>query len=407
LQAQPSTRGRRIAIAVAAAAAVALWLVAAGWLWRTSVPSLHLSGLDVHRYFSAREIARARSFSRGEWVLWVLGTTTPLVALLILSRRMPPVVRGMGLGRVSAAIVVGMVTLTTLWFVALPFSIAELWWQHHWGLGPFDVGAWLTAQWASLGATAVSVMAAIAIAVGLAGWLGRNWWLAGAPVFVAIFAFFAFVQGWAGAAGTHPIRDPGLRARIDRIERVEGVSAPVRVQSVHDQTNEINAFSAGFGPSTRVVLWDTLLDGRLSGREVDVVVAHELGHVKSGHILKSLGWFALLAFPLAFLVEWGTRRRGGVANPANIPLALLVLTVASLAFAPLVNAVSRRYEAEADWRALNATRDPAAATRLFQNFARTSLQEPSPPFLDYLWLENHPTLAQRIAMAQAFRARSG
>ena len=72
-----------------------------------------------------------------------------------------------------------------------------------------------------------------------------------------------------------------------------------------------------------------------------------------------------------------------------------------------MNVVSRRYEAEADWRALNATRDPAAASRLFQDFARTSLQEPNPPLLDYLWLETHPTLAQRIAMAQAFRARSG
>ncbi len=181
----------------------------------------------------------------------------------------------------------------------------------------------------------------------------------------------------------------------------------MRVLPVHQVTSQANAFSAGFGPSTHVVIWDTLLDGRFSNREVDVVVAHELGHVKSRHIVKSLGWFALLAFPLAFLVEWATRRSGGVANPANIPLALLVLTIASLAMTPLVNAVSRRYEAEADWRALRATNDPAAATRLFRDFARTSLQEPNPPLLDYLWLENHPTLAQRIAMANAFRQRGG
>jgi hypothetical protein len=49
----------------------------------------------------------------------------------------------MGLGRISSAIVAGMVLLVTLWFVALPFSLADLWWQHHWGLGPFDVGSWL------------------------------------------------------------------------------------------------------------------------------------------------------------------------------------------------------------------------------------------------------------------------
>ena len=59
--------------------------------------------------------------------------------------------------------------LVTLWFVGLPFSLADLWWQHHWGLGPFDVVAWLAAQWSTLGPEAVSVMATIVLLVGLAG----------------------------------------------------------------------------------------------------------------------------------------------------------------------------------------------------------------------------------------------
>jgi STE24 endopeptidase len=80
-----------------------------------------------------------------------------------------------------------------------------------------------------------------------------------------------------------------------------------------------------------------------------------------------------------------------------------VLTLASLAAAPIENAVSRRYEAEADWAALQATRDPAAATRLFRSFARTSLQQPNPPAWEYVLLQTHPTLAQRIAMAQRWR----
>jgi len=79
-----------------------------------------------------------------------------------------------------------------------------------------------------------------------------------------------------------------------------------------------------------------------------------------------------------------------------------VLVVLGFATAPIANAVSRRYEAEADWEALNATRDPASARKLFADFQRTSLQQPSPPTWDYLWLENHPTIAQRIAMAEAW-----
>jgi STE24 endopeptidase len=71
------------------------------------------------------------------------------------------------------------------------------------------------------------------------------------------------------------------------------------------------------------------------------------------------------------------------------------------------NVVSRRYEAEADWRSLNATRDPASTRKLFQTFERTSLDNPSPPTWDYLWLETHPTLAQRIAMVEQWRKRNG
>jgi Zn-dependent protease with chaperone function len=393
---------RYVLLGLAGLACATGWIVAAIYLWRTAVPALHLSGLDVHRYFSADELARARRYGRGERVLWLLATLAPLVALVVLSRRAPRIVRGLGLGRVNSAIVIGMVVLVTLWFVSLPFSLADLWWQHHWGLGPFDVTAWLTDQWAPLAATAAFATATIAIAVGLAGRLGRNWWLAGAPVFVAIAVLFGFVGGWSGEAGTHAVRSAALRERVARIERVEGVSAPVRVQPVHRWTRQANAFTVGFGPSTRVVLWDTLLDGRFSAGQVDVVVAHELGHVKSRHILKGLAWFALFAFPLAFLVEVATRRRGGIANPAHVPLALLVLSVVALVVAPFVNAVSRRYEAEADWHALRATHDPASAQKLFENFARTSLADPDPPLLDYLWLENHPTLMQRIAMAERF-----
>jgi STE24 endopeptidase len=84
---------------------------------------------------------------------------------------------------------------------------------------------------------------------------------------------------------------------------------------------------------------------------------------------------------------------------------VLVLTVLALLTAPIQNAVSRRYEAEADWRALNATRDPGSARQLFESFERTSLEDPDPGVLDYLWLENHPTLMQRIAMARAWPGR--
>jgi STE24 endopeptidase len=400
------TATRIARVATLAAAAVA-WCVGAWLLSRTSVPSLHLSGLDERRFFSAYQLERARSYSRGEQALFVVSVVAQLAALVVLVRLLPRSVRSMGLGRVGSAIVAGMVLIVTLWFVDLPFSLADLWWQSHWGLGPFDVLSWLAAQWSTLGPEAIFAMATIVLLVGLAGRF-RRWWLVAWPVVVAFAAFFAFVSGWIAAAASHPLHDPALSADVVRLERAEHVQGtPVRVEDVSSWTDQANAFTAGFGPSTHVVVWDTVLDERFSRAEQDVVIAHELGHVRSRHIPKAIGWTALLVLPTLWLLALATRRRGGVGDPANLPYVILVLTILSLLTAPVQNAVSRRYEAEADWRALNATRDPAADASLFQQFGRTSLEEPNPPLLDYVWLENHPTLAQRIAMAQAWRARNG
>jgi STE24 endopeptidase len=396
-------RSHKTLLAVGAAV---VWGVCAWLLTRTSVPSLHLSGLDEHRLFSEHAIHRSGSYSRGSQLLWLGGTLTSLAALGILVWRLPRSIRGMGLGRIGSAIVAGVVLIVTLWFAGLPFALAQLWWDHHYGLGPFSVGAWLGSQWALLGAEVAAIMLAIVLLVGFAGRWPRGWWLASAPTIVAIAAAFAFVEGWAASAGTHPLRDPALRADVTRIERVEHVQGtPVRVQNVSSFTSQANAFTTGFGPSTHVVIWDTLLDGRFSRGEIDVVIAHELGHVRSRHVMKAIGWSALVVLPTLWIVALVTRRRGGIADPANLPLAIFVLAVLALLTAPVQNAVSRRYEAEADWRALNATRDPASMQKLFQGFEQTSLEEPNPPLFDYLWLENHPTLMQRIAMAQQWRLR--
>ena len=288
----------------------------------------------------------------------------------------------------------------------MPFSLVDLWWQHHWGLGPFDVAAWLSSQWAVLAPEVVSAMLTIVVLVGLAGRFKR-WWLIATPLFVLIAALYAFGSAYLVGGSTHRLRSAALRADVVRIERIEHVTGtPVRVEDVSKWTNQANAFTVGFGPSTHVIVWNTLLDGRFSRGEEDVVLAHELGHVRSRHILKALGWTALIVGPTLWLVAFATRRRGGLGDPANLPLAVLILALLALATAPLQNAVSRRYEAEADWRALNATRDPASASQLFRSFERTSLEQPSPSLGDYLWLENHPTLMQRIAMAERWRERN-
>jgi STE24 endopeptidase len=239
--------------------------------------------------------------------------------------------------------------------------------------------------------------------MGIARWLREYWWVAGAPAFIGIALLFAFVNPYL--ISTHRLQGAQLRAAASRLERIEHVRhVPIVVESVRDVTSLPNAEATGLGPSRRVVLFDTLVD-EFTPREVTVVIAHELGHLAHNHIWKDIGWYALFAFPGTFLIARLTRRRGGMAEPAAIPLSLLVLVGLSLLAQPLQNAVSRHMEAEADWSSLQATRDPAGAVELFRRFVPTTLDEPNPSTFEFLMLENHPTIMQRIAMVQAWRLR--
>jgi STE24 endopeptidase len=94
-------------------------------------------------------------------------------------------------------------------------------------------------------------------------------------------------------------------------------------------------------------------------------------------------------------------------KPTAVPLALLVLVVLQFVAMPAQNAITRNFETEADWVALEATEDPDAARELFSGFSEQGLIDPSPPTWAYVMMETHPSMAQRIAMAEAWRARAG
>jgi STE24 endopeptidase len=181
----------------------------------------------------------------------------------------------------------------------------------------------------------------------------------------------------------------------------------VDVLRASERTTALNAEVAGLGATRRVVLWDTVLGGRVPPREIRFLVAHELGHDQQKHLLKGVAWFALTAPLLTWLVAVSTRRRGGIAEPAAVPLAVLVLLAAEIVLLPAANAISRRYEAEADWRALELTRDPVADRALMRLFVADDLTDPAPPRWSRVLLGTHPTLEQRAAMAQAWAARNG
>jgi STE24 endopeptidase len=389
--------------ATIAVAAVVVWLIAAYLLLRTTVPGgLHLSGLDQHRFFSASELARTARYERFVRIVVVLSLVAEVVALFVLTKRAPRIARNTGLGPIGAGMIIAMITLAVLWAVDLPFSTALRWWDQRHDLTQGSWIDWLVAPWAQLAGGVAFVMLQVAVVMFFARRSPRNWWLPVTPLFLLLAAVFLATFPYLDAGRINPPQTPQLKQDVKTLQRAEGINTPVDIEKVSDLTTQANAFSVGLGPTERVVVWDTLLDGRFSKAEVRVVLAHEFGHIAHHHLWKGLAWAALFTFPIAFGVARITARRGGLGDPGLLPYGALVLVLLNIAIQPLTNVVSRRYEAEADWSALRAAKSPAAQKKLMEQFAETSLQQPNPPTWSYVFFDTHPTLMQRIAMAQAW-----
>jgi STE24 endopeptidase len=393
--------------AALACALAVVWSLAAYLLWQTKVPSsLRTSNVDPHQYFTPAQLHAAASFSSVNDLLFWLTTLAEIVALAIFARYGARWARESAAGPIGTGMLLGMLGFALVWVVQLPFGVLELWWQRRHHISRVGYVAFLFGDWSGLGGKFASLCLALVIVMGFARVLGDRWWIAAAPVFVAIALLFAFIGPYL--TPTHRLNDPALRRVATELEKKEHVRhVPVVVETIHDVTSLPNAEAMGLGPSRRVVLFDTLTDGRFSTAELKVVLAHELGHLERNHIWKDVGWYALFAFPGTFLISLAARRRGGMRNPAAVPFALLALVVLSLLALPLQNAISRHLEQEADWMALQTTHDPAAATGLFRRFVPTTLDEPDPSAFEYVMLENHPTIMQRIAMVRAWQTTQG
>src|SRR6266508_1991040 len=373
-----------------------LWLAAAYVLWRTSVPGdLQLLRVDLAAYFTP---AQLETRTHHDTVLRWLGIGTiaaQLGVLLALARRRPPV-RGHVLVRAAQ---LGALAALALFLARLPFGVAALWWQRRYHISRVGYAQWLLDLLPGVLERAALFALAAAVCVALARRLRARWWLAAAPVFAALGVAVILAQPFL-TPRLAPLNRPRLVAEIRALGREQGLDhVDVQVQKMRKRTRQLNAEALGIGPTTRVILWDTTL--RLPPAEIRFLTAHELGHVSRKHLWRGLAWFLLLVVPSTWLLARLVPLRG----PEEVPSAVLAGVAILFVLTPFTNAVSRRYEAEADWVALRTTHDPVAGKRFFVDLSAAGLRDPDPPRWSVLLFGTHPPLIDRIAMTEAW-ARS-
>jgi len=381
-----------------------IWGVGAWLLWQSVVPGDLTLGDGSLAGIPPATLERADRYERFFRVEFVVSQLVLLGVLVAYAKYGIRFAKESAAGRIGTGMLLGMIGFALVWISQVPFRLAEVWWDRRYDQTDSGYVETLFANWIELGAEFLFVSFALVVVMALAGRFPRRWWLGAAPVFIGLAFLFGFIYPYLTV--TERLDRPDLQAAGREYAAKQGIDPiPLRVEDVTDFTSAPNAYAVGFGPSKRVVFWNTLLDGSFTDEEVKTVLAHELGHHSSNHLFEGVAWYALFALPGAWLIARATRRRGGMANPAAVPLSLLVIVVLDLLSLPVYNVISRHMEQEADWKALETTHQPQPAKSLFREFTIQSLNDPDPPTWSYVLFDSHPSVEQRIAMAEAWRKR--
>ena len=215
-----------------------------------------------------------------------------------------------------------------------------------------------------------------------------------------------------------PLPAGETRTRVETLlARCGFASSGLFVMDGSKRSGHGNAYFTGLGRAKRVVFFDTLL-ARLSGDELEAVLAHELGHFKLRHVIKRIVWSAFVSLAFLALLAWLMQRAwfsAGLGIPEalvaeamsrpGVALALFALVVPVFLFllSPLASLYSRKHEFEADAFAARTASAPALAqalVKLYEDNAATLTPDP----LHSAFYDSHPPATIRVARLKSLAA---
>lgn len=202
-----------------------------------------------------------------------------------------------------------------------------------------------------------------------------------------------------------PLEDGELKSALTKY--ADSVAFPLDDVFVIDgskRSSKANAFFTGFGKHKRIALFDTLVEQQ-SPDELVAVLAHEIGHYKRKHILKSMVLsflhtgllFWLLSY---FLSEPALFQAFRIEVPsiyAGLVFFGLLLKPVEMGLSLALHAFSRKNEFEADAFAAETTGQPEKLISALKKLSLESLSNLTPHPVYVLLHYSHPPVLQRIA----------
>jgi STE24 endopeptidase len=375
----------------------------------------------AERYFSVEQIARGRQFAFERRLLFWSFEAAQLALLgwLAFSGAAARIAERCAALASSrwwlTTLLVGAALFLAQELLALPWSVyGGLYHMRAWGLTDRSFGSWLADHLKALLVSGAAFAFLLLGFYGLIRFSPRWWWLLaglGSAIVAAFFAYLAPVLIAPLFNAFVPLRTTPyatLQPRIEALAQKAGLPVKdVLVMDASRQGRHTNAYFTGFFGTRRIVLYDTLLKSH-GEEETLSILGHEMGHWRRHHIVKGIALGTLGAllgfFLLAQLLERAAASsRFGLrhpADPAGLPLILLLSALAGFASLPVQNAVSRAFEREADRDALELYGHPEVFIEAEKRLARDNISNVAPSDLNVFLFATHPPTLDRIAAAE-------
>ncbi len=365
---------------------------------------------DPERQHQARRYART-----GRYLGWAeLVITAGLLVLLVFSGLSSRIAALLNLPVVPAAVVYFVILILAYGVIMMPLTYYRGFvLPRRYGLSKQDVTDWLSDLIKS-GALMLFLGAGV-VAAGY--WFitaaSQTWWLF-AWIFFAIVSLLLSVLAPVVIVPIFfkmkPLDDAGLRVRLERLTERAGIKVG-GIYSIEfsSRGTAANAAVMGAGRTKRIVLSDTLLN-QYSAPEIEVVMAHELGHNRHRDMLRLfvfqsmvllIGFYFTSLILKAIVLPSGF---SGLSDVAALPLLVLTFGGVSMLLSLPATSYTRRVETEADGYALGLTDDPASFVSAMTRLTDQNLAEAEPGRWIELLFDDHPSYRSRVEHARHYLA---
>ncbi|UCF85337.1 MAG: M48 family metallopeptidase [Desulfobacteraceae bacterium] len=201
-----------------------------------------------------------------------------------------------------------------------------------------------------------------------------------------------------------PLEDGDLKEAIEAYTRSQEFKLKgIFTMDGSKRSTKTNAFFTGFGRFRRIVLFDTLVE-KHTVRQLVSILAHEMGHYKKKHILKSIVISILTTGLMFYILSLFINNRELFAafkmQEISVYASLLffgfLYSPIQMVLSIFGNMISRGHEYDADAYAVKTYKDPVSMIAALKNLSVENLSNLTPHPLKVFLNYSHPPVLERI-----------